>query len=211
MYTHTHVHTRTHTRTHTHTHVHAHTHTHTHLPHTHTHAHTHNTHTHLPHTHTHTYMQRVLEEELGIEWRKKLKEFDPRPLAAASIGQVHRATMHDGREVAMKIQVAVLPRPTVLQHVFDPAVSSRVLRACSTRVWRRASTVTLTTWWRSSSCGTLCPKVSPPSKVPPSIGNEVDCINIVCMDLLSFFMYCKEVVITVLVTAPLRAFLGQHC
>ena len=170
-------------------------------------------------------MQRVLEEELGIEWRKKLKEFDPRPLAAASIGQVHRATMHDGREVAMKIQVAVLPRPTVLQRVLDHAVSSRVLCACSTRVWRRASTVTLTTWWRSSSCGTLCPKVSPPSKVPPSkaspskvppskaplsIGNEMDCI-IVCMDLLSFFMYCKEVVITVLVTAPLRAFLGQHC
>ncbi len=34
-----------------------------------------------------------------------MKEFDPRPLAAASIGQVHRAVMFDGREVAMKIQV----------------------------------------------------------------------------------------------------------
>ena len=47
----------------------------------------------------------MLKEELGTEWRQKLKEFDSRPLAAASIGQVHRATLHNGREVAMKIQV----------------------------------------------------------------------------------------------------------
>ena len=34
-----------------------------------------------------------------------MAEFDPLPLAAASIGQVHKAVLHDGREVAMKIQV----------------------------------------------------------------------------------------------------------
>ena len=34
-----------------------------------------------------------------------LKSFDERPFAAASIGQVHRGTLPDGREVAMKIQV----------------------------------------------------------------------------------------------------------
>ena len=56
----------------------------------------------------------MLKEELGAEWRQKLKEFDPRPLAAASIGQVHRATMHDGREVAMKIQVTLLHTHSVL-------------------------------------------------------------------------------------------------
>ena len=47
----------------------------------------------------------MLREELGEEWREKLQEFDPRPLAAASIGQVHRAVMLDGKPVAMKIQV----------------------------------------------------------------------------------------------------------
>ncbi len=49
--------------------------------------------------------QRVLEEDLGKDWRKLVKEFDYQPLAAASIGQVHRAVLHDGAEVAMKIQV----------------------------------------------------------------------------------------------------------
>ncbi|XP_061073825.1 atypical kinase COQ8B, mitochondrial [Conger conger] len=49
-------------------------------------------------------MKKVLEEELGPGWRDKLAFFQERPFAAASIGQVHHAVMHDGREVAMKIQ-----------------------------------------------------------------------------------------------------------
>ena len=47
----------------------------------------------------------MLEEELGPTWQEKLKEFDALPLAAASIGQVHKAVLHDGTQVAMKIQV----------------------------------------------------------------------------------------------------------
>lgn len=50
----------------------------------------------------------MLEEELGKDWKKLVKEFDYLPLAAASIGQVHRAVLHDGSEVAMKIQVCVV-------------------------------------------------------------------------------------------------------
>ena len=51
-------------------------------------------------------LQKVLAKELGPDWRDKLESFDEKPFAAASIGQVHRAVLKDGRSVAMKIQVS---------------------------------------------------------------------------------------------------------
>ena len=49
-------------------------------------------------------LQRVLAAEWGREWRNRFKSFDDRPIAAASIGQVHRAVTLDWRELAIKIQ-----------------------------------------------------------------------------------------------------------
>ena len=46
----------------------------------------------------------VLTRELGGDWRQSFTSFDAFPAAAASIGQVHRATWHDGRTVAVKVQ-----------------------------------------------------------------------------------------------------------
>ncbi|XP_062873297.1 atypical kinase COQ8B, mitochondrial [Trichomycterus rosablanca] len=49
-------------------------------------------------------MNKVLEEELGSNWREKFLSFQDKPFAAASIGQVHHGVLPDGREVAIKIQ-----------------------------------------------------------------------------------------------------------
>ncbi len=46
----------------------------------------------------------VIREELGGEPLEVFAEWDPKPLASASIGQVHRARLHDGTEVAVKVQ-----------------------------------------------------------------------------------------------------------
>ncbi|MCV2488280.1 AarF/ABC1/UbiB kinase family protein [Geodermatophilus sp. YIM 151500] len=45
-----------------------------------------------------------LEASFGRRWRRLFRDFDERPVAAASIGQVHRATWDDGTPVAVKIQ-----------------------------------------------------------------------------------------------------------
>lgn len=49
-------------------------------------------------------MESVLVQELGQNWQTKMKSFDSKPFAAASIGQVHQCVTHDGRVCAMKVQ-----------------------------------------------------------------------------------------------------------
>src|SRR5215213_9428465 len=57
-------------------------------------------------------VERIIEEELGVRISKAFQLFESTPLAAASLGQVHRAVLREGREVVVKVQ-----RPNVREEV----------------------------------------------------------------------------------------------
>lgn len=57
-------------------------------------------------------VEKTIEEELGGRLSKLFETFDSTPIAAASLGQVHRATLRDGREVVVKVQ-----RPNIREQV----------------------------------------------------------------------------------------------
>ena len=59
-------------------------------------------------------VERILTEELGVRPSKAFASIDREPIAAASLSQVHHATLRDGREVAIKVQ-----RPDIRAQVFS--------------------------------------------------------------------------------------------
>jgi ubiquinone biosynthesis protein len=59
-------------------------------------------------------VERIVADELGVRISKAFAEFEPTPLAAASLGQVHRAKLRSGRRVAVKVQ-----RPGVREQIIE--------------------------------------------------------------------------------------------
>lgn len=50
------------------------------------------------------FVRRRMASELGSNWQSRFKEFDQNAFAAASLGQVHKATDHEGNQLACKLQ-----------------------------------------------------------------------------------------------------------
>ena len=59
-------------------------------------------------------IERIVGEELGVRISKAFADFEATPIAAASLGQVHRATLRDGRVVAVKVQ-----RPGIREQIVE--------------------------------------------------------------------------------------------
>ncbi len=55
------------------------------------------------------FVRRRMSGEMGPDWESKFKSFSREAVAAASLGQVHRATLPDGRDVAVKLQYPDMP------------------------------------------------------------------------------------------------------
>jgi predicted unusual protein kinase regulating ubiquinone biosynthesis (AarF/ABC1/UbiB family) len=67
-------------------------------------------------------IEKIVEEELGFKLKVGFSEFDLNPVASASIGQVHRAKLRDGRRVAVKVQ-----RPDIHTQVHDDLAAMQEL------------------------------------------------------------------------------------
>ena len=59
-------------------------------------------------------VERIVQSELGVRISKGFSFFDSEPLAAASLGQVHRAVLRDGRKVVVKVQ-----RPGIRERIAE--------------------------------------------------------------------------------------------
>jgi predicted unusual protein kinase regulating ubiquinone biosynthesis (AarF/ABC1/UbiB family) len=92
------------------------------------------------------FVKRRMQAELGPDWQTKFGSFEHQPAAAASLGQVHRATARDGSELACKLQYADMESAVeadlkqlellfAIRRRFDPAIdTSEIIKEIGARV-----------------------------------------------------------------------------
>lgn len=103
--------------------------------------------------------RQVAEDDLGRPISAVFASFSDEPTAAASIGQVHRAVLHDGRDVAVKIQY-----PGVAQAIRDDLSNTELLAT----MFRFAAGA-------ASTLGTIFPDVTPiAAEISERISEEID-------------------------------------
>ncbi len=81
------------------------------------------------------FVRRRMAAELGPDWRTRFADFEMQPAAAASLGQVHRATAHDGARLAVKLQY-----PDMQSAVESDLGQMRTLMALGRRVFGSVDT-----------------------------------------------------------------------
>ena len=100
-------------------------------------------------------MRKVIESDMGQPLEEVFAEFEPEAFAAASIGQVYRARLHDGRRVAVKVQypgIANAVRADVQNLGPAPARGEDArARAWTRRRWRRRSASASPRSWTTRS------------------------------------------------------------
>lgn len=103
--------------------------------------------------------RRVVEDDLGRTISAVFASFSDEPMAAASIGQVHRAVLHDGRDVAVKVQY-----PGVAQAIRDDLSNTELLAT----MFRFAAGA-------ANTLGTVLPDVTPiAAEISERISEEID-------------------------------------
>jgi predicted unusual protein kinase regulating ubiquinone biosynthesis (AarF/ABC1/UbiB family) len=92
------------------------------------------------------FIKRRMQAELGPDWQKKFASFEHHPAAAASLGQVHRATSLDGDALACKLQYADMQSAVeadlkqlailfAIRRRFDPAIdTTEIIKEIGARV-----------------------------------------------------------------------------
>ena len=92
------------------------------------------------------FVKRRMQAELGAGWQHKFASFEHQPAAAASLGQVHRARSHDGKDLACKLQYADMQSAVeadlrqlavlfAIRRQFDPAIdTSEIIKEIGARM-----------------------------------------------------------------------------